>query len=754
MSIFSRIFSARRTDASKSEPDALRLIDEGHYLEAKGLVDDAMECYLEAIRLAPNPARAHLNYGNILLIKGNRDGALNAFRNALKHNPKYAGAYYNLGNALLGNGQIEGAMENYRRALEIKPDYAEVHCGLGIALKELGQLDDAVSSYQRALEINPDLAEAHTNLDIVLTELGRHSETEANLRRSLKIKPDCTDTLNQLALRLIGRGDPIEVLSLIIKSLKIDEKPETRMIFVNCAKRIRLKHLDSDFRDILIRALTEPWCRPRILVKSCVYHIRLNPEIQGCIERAVQAWPHRLPAPDLFASGGIIAVAADPLLRTLLCSAPINDMELERFLTMTRLTLLNAASTMSESFEDSTLFFYCALARQCFINEYVFDWTDEEAGQAQALLETLTIAVKMDAPIPVMLLITVAAYFPLYSVPFSVRLLDRSWPDAVASVLTQQIREPEKERQLYNTIPRLTAIENEVSLLVKNQYEENPYPRWIKTEPASQPIPIDQFLRQKFPLAPYRPLDNHDRLDILIAGCGTGQHPIGRAQQLEGVRMLAIDLSIASLGYAKQKTQELGLNMIEYAQADILNLGSLDSSFDIIESGGVLHHLADPWAGWRVLLSLLRPRGVMMLGFYSEVARRNIVHLRSVIAGLGYGPTANEIRRCRQILVDLHDQSDFENTLEAPDFFSISACRDLLFHVQEHRMTLTGIDAFLKENNLTFLGFEIEDEVLVAYKRRFPDDSAATNLGHWQIFENENPDTFIGMYQFWIQKTG
>lgn len=98
--------------------------------------------------------------------------------------------------------------------------------------------------------------------------------------------------------------------------------------------------------------------------------------------------------------------------------------------------------------------------------------------------------------------------------------------------------------------------------------------------------------------------------------------------------------------------------------------------------------------------------------------------------------------------------ADFGNTLKSADFFSISECRDLLFHVQEHRMTLAGIDTFLRENNLTFLGFDIAADVLQAYKRRFPGDRAATNLSQWQIFENENPDTFIGMYQFLIQKAG
>jgi hypothetical protein len=27
-----------------------------------------------------------------------------------------------------------------------------------------------------------------------------------------------------------------------------------------------------------------------------------------------------------------------------------------------------------------------------------------------------------------------------------------------------------------------------------------------------------------------------------------------------------------------------------------------------------------------------------------------------------------------------------------------------------------------------------------------------TDLGLWGVFESENPGTFLGMYQFWIQK--
>ena len=94
--------------------------------------------------------------------------------------------------------------------------------------------------------------------------------------------------------------------------------------------------------------------------------------------------------------------------------------------------------------------------------------------------------------------------------------------------------------------------------------------------------------------------------------------------------MLAVDLSMTSLAYAKRKTQELAIGNIEYRQADILALGSIAERFDVVECMGVLHHLEDPVAGSRILCSLLRPAGLMRIGLYSEIARRHVVRAREL----------------------------------------------------------------------------------------------------------------------------
>jgi hypothetical protein len=151
-----------------------------------------------------------------------------------------------------------------------------------------------------------------------------------------------------------------------------------------------------------------------------------------------------------------------------------------------------------------------------------------------------------------------------------------------------------------------------------------------------------------------------------------------------------------------------------------------------------------------VLLSLLLPGGVMHVGLYSELARRDVVAARRLIAERGYGPVVEDIRRCRAELV----QSSPRSLARATDFFSTSESRDLLFHAQEHRFTIPQIASlFLAEQGLRFLGFELDPRMVRHYAERFPGDRSMTSLDRWDQFEQENPDTFAGMYQFWLQKS-
>jgi SAM-dependent methyltransferase len=284
---------------------------------------------------------------------------------------------------------------------------------------------------------------------------------------------------------------------------------------------------------------------------------------------------------------------------------------------------------------------------------------------------------------------------------------------------------------------------------VRHQYEENPYPRWVRAAGQVLPVSIDRYLREQFPTGAFTPINKTENLDVLVAGCGTGQIAVATAQKYLGARVLAIDLSLSSLCYAKRRTPGDLAARIEYAQADILKLASLERRFDVIDSSGVLHHMADPFEGWRILLTLLRPDGLMHLGLYSEAGRRDVWAARKLIADGGFGSTPDDIRRCRQELLE----TPLASVTRFTDFFTTSECRDLLFHVQEARLTIPMIKAFIANHGLKFLGFEFGLPALQRYRSHFKSAGWAwTDLDRWHAFESANPDTFSGMYQFWIQK--
>jgi SAM-dependent methyltransferase len=235
-----------------------------------------------------------------------------------------------------------------------------------------------------------------------------------------------------------------------------------------------------------------------------------------------------------------------------------------------------------------------------------------------------------------------------------------------------------------------------------------------------------------------------------VAGCGTGQHALQVALRHPESQVLAVDLSRASLSYAQRQAASLGATGLEFMQGDILDLAKLGEHFDIIESVGVLHHMDDPSVGWAVLTELLSPSGLMKIGLYSELARKDIVTIREEIVALGLQGCESEIRAFRHQIAQ-STKSHHKQLTMSKDFFSLSELRDAIFHIQEHRFTIPQLVQCLENLKLQFCGFtpsELNHELDLYYNGQ----ADRRDLNSWHQFEVDNPDTFRGMYQFWCQK--
>ena len=467
---------------------------------------------------------------------------------------------------------------------------------------------------------------------------------------------------SNLSIALMAVGDPAQALKAIERSIQIEETENTKLLFVQCVGKLTFIPAGIDLRDNLIRSLSEPWGRPIDLARFAANLLIGDGATGVCIRRVNSAWPRRLPPQEIFNPAELAEICGDRLLRCLLEATTVSDVELERFLTAARQTMLETASAgiNSQQVGEDMLRFFCALAEQCFINEYIFACTDHENDQAGCLRALLVDALASGAPIPTLWLAAVAAFFPLASLPAANLLVERRWPAPVAQLVASHVREGQEEQQLRASVPRLTTITDGVSLAVKQQYEENPYPRWMKASPVGKSTTIEAYLRQQFPLVDLHNVAKTNGAEILIAGCGTGRHSIETARRFTGARCCHRSQPDQSC-YAKRKTRDLGLSNIEYVQADILQLQSIGRAFDVIEVSGVLVCLADPMAGWRVLLSMLRPGGFMRLGLYSKLRGRTsllhglslpsaaMAHLRRKFGGSGRTSRAlAAIRRWRR----------------------------------------------------------------------------------------------------------
>ncbi|HEY7986497.1 MAG TPA: tetratricopeptide repeat protein [Methylophilaceae bacterium] len=714
-----------------------------------GKFAEAEQLYRALLQQAPKHYEALHFYGVLHCQRGQFETALELISEAVSMNPSFPDAHLNRGIALHELRRYDEAVASYDRAIKLKPLSPETFFNRGNTLRVSKRYDEAVASYEKALKLKPVFPQALLNLGNALQSMNRDADALTSYEKALVYQPQYVEALISYShlQRSLGRSEL--ALNAAMRALSFADTVDTRATFFNIVKSIVFLDRHQPMESLLTRALSEPWGRPYELLTPVISLIKLDPVIEECVSKAVHAWPQRLEAVELFIAGSLEALACSELLLCMLQNCQSCDPDLEKFLSDSRYALLQLAAKGS-AVED--LRFFGRLAQQCFINEYVYYSNDAEFALAQRLKDEMEQSLIEGSQVSPLVLLAVASYFPLYLLPTAKQLLDRVWADTINEVLVQQIVQPFEEVKHRSGIARIATIQNEISLSVQHQYEENPYPRWVKYASQSAPMSVDDFLHREFPHMSFHPIGKTADVDILIAGCGTGMQAIDVASNFLGAKVLAVDLSLQSLGYAVRKSHELGLTNIEYAQADILEIGAIGRYFDVVESVGVLHHLKDPFQGLHELVNLLKPGGVMKLGFYSELARSDVVATRKLIAEKGYGANADDIRKLRYEILSEGEAGKFAGVMALRDFYSIGECRDLLFHVQEHRFRIPALRQMLEDCGLQFLGFQLAPHILKRYAERFPEDRTKTDLNNWDAFEMENPATFIAMYQFWVQK--
>ena len=671
----------------------------------------AMNFYEKAIEINPNNVDAINNLGGIFKNLRDPQNAINCFKKIIKIDPNYKHSYFNLGVIYLDLEEYEKAKNCYEKTIEIDLNYADAHNNLGLVFKKLGENEKAKNCYEKAITINPNNIDTHNNLGKIFYTLGEIQKSLNCYEIVLKIDPNDITAINSLSYLLSSykfnhksKADKAsfkKLILLLFKSNNIDP--------ADISTHARLLLLsDNESNDLWKVVNTDTILKKKFiqnLLKEELFHLMLQKS--------------------LFAG-----IFWEKLLTKLRCEI-----------------LLNLENSNNDVLNEH-LVFIISLAEQCWLNEFIYAQSEKEIN----FINKLKNKIETNKEVNEMEMAILACYMPLNNSKKIIQnLLDyKSSNILFNNLITLLIKEPLKEKELVKSIKSLDQIVDPVSKKVQEQYEEHPYPRWRITRKTFAQYSfeiINQDIKPNFINQDNKP----NNPNVLIAGCGTGNHSIS-ATRYKHSNILAVDLSLSSLAYAKRKTEEMGYKNIEYMHADILHLNKLNKKFDVIESSGVLHHMKDPMAGLKVLVDILEPHGFLKLGLYSNTARQHIVKARESIKIKNLKNTNESIKKFRQDIIDKKVSSLTQKVTLTEDFYSTSAVRDLLFHIQEHRFTIPQISKILENFNLEFLGFIQNPSIKQKYSKYFPEDKKCTSLDNLHKFEEKNPDTFWSMYQFWVRK--
>ena len=442
-------------------------------------------------------------------------------------------------------------------------------------------------------------------------------------------------------------------------------------------------------------------------------------------------------------------LANDPLLLKSLNKFYYTDPVFERlFITLRQSMLLGCSQNLAIPKQQLALIE--GLVAQCWLNESIWYVTEQEKNLIQQLDHLISKMLQLqnisqEELIPALLL--VGMYQPLAQCSF-VQQLDQFsdlWPDA----LQQQLDEYQQLQYFATRLPSLGKSSNKTSKIVQQQYDQNPYPRWVAIG-YNQPSDYAGSLQQAFPHASNVLPAPGQHLETLVAGCGTGRHAIRLAKYFPSLSVTAVDLSTTALSYAAYKAHLYQQHDIHFVQGDLLNIDILEQQFDLIECSGVLHHMQYPSVGLQSLATQLRPGGVIKIALYSATARKSVTALRELLAEQR-PRTLEDIRLMREALLQGSIPGDWQDLFNSEDFYSSSACRDLIFHEQEHIFDVRQLPEFLTKAGLQWIGM-LPPPGSQPLLKLMGKKAHQLTIEDWYQLEQSNPAMFATMYQFYAIK--
>jgi SAM-dependent methyltransferase len=179
-------------------------------------------------------------------------------------------------------------------------------------------------------------------------------------------------------------------------------------------------------------------------------------------------------------------------------------------------------------------------------------------------------------------------------------------------------------------VPTQAPPAGDVTTTMRQFYETYPFPDYEDTDTPSA-------LRRKAHRSVLpRLLDEQLPYDarILEVGCGTGQ----LTNFLGGSRMRRVfgaDMCQNSLRLGERFRRAHDVPAVAFMQMNLFRPPFKAGQFDVVICNGVLHHTSDPLGGFRSIVRLVRPGGLVLIGLYNRYGRMQTAMRRRIYGIVG-----------------------------------------------------------------------------------------------------------------------
>ncbi|HUN85961.1 MAG TPA: tetratricopeptide repeat protein [Terracidiphilus sp.] len=237
---------AKMKEAVTEFPDRAELHDQLGSLDAQGREWGPAESeFLEAIRLKPDLATAHLHLGFVyeavqkpdaagewikaydlapenvqiamavgkaLADAGRDKQAVAVLEQAHRLEPRSSAAAYQLAFVLQRVDREQDAVALFKTVIAAEPQNVDALINLGLALCQLHQATDAVPFLQRAIALKPRNATAYEDLAAAYLQVNRVADAEAALRSGLKLSSDSAQLHYDLGVAYKLQDDAVNAI--------------------------------------------------------------------------------------------------------------------------------------------------------------------------------------------------------------------------------------------------------------------------------------------------------------------------------------------------------------------------------------------------------------------------------------------------------------------------------------------------------------------------------------------------------------